>query len=1277
MAPLEPFDPAAMPLGGIRLIEASAGTGKTFSLANLYLRLIVEHRLDVQDILVMTFTRAAAQELRERLRANLARAARVAAEAPDDQRSDAAERFAEHVLAGVDEDRGAVAQRLRAAATRADQATITTIHGFAQRAAAENAFESALPFDRGEPIDDRAIQREAAADYWRARAFARDAAHGQAFVSLWPTPEALHRELREPLAKPHAALVRRDFDALERMRQDALARWPDARPAFVACLQEAFDAGGLRKNAALNQWLLADGAEALADAIEHGLAGTPDGLPALPAVVADLGSAAAVKRQAHNKACQWFRPQDIDGVALLARLQVDGRLAAAAHAVDGIRALAARRKTDKRQYSFDDMIAALYDAITDAERGPGLARALRRTWPWALVDEFQDTDPLQYAILRRIYGGPHPPTPSPDGRGGETGERAPSSHSLSPAGGETGDQAPSSHFLSPAGGETGDQASSPHSLSPTGGEGQGEGAETPPAGLILIGDPKQAIYAFRGGDVFTYLDAAADADGRYGMATNHRSTPAVVRGLDTLFSAGGDGAFVIDGIDFFPVDHARASDDQRILTDDGPLAGVHAWSIPADAPAKREQLETRIRNAVVDRIAALLTSARTVDATGARQSLAPSAIAVLVNTNQQAATMQAALADAGVPAVCIHQQSVFTTDAARDLLWLLRAIAAPLDPDPLRRVLTTPLFGLRLGELVALDADEARWSQWTERFQAAHVQWGRSGVQAMLEPFLQEAASRVLARTDGERRLTDYLHVAERLQEAEHEVFGREGLVRWLERAIADSGEAEVTDADRLRLADDSDLVQVTTVHKAKGLQWPVVFVPFAPWLGTGGPSKPGEPPLVFHDDANQTVIDPGSADVAANRARALREHKAEQMRSLYVALTRAEEALFFVHGAAKQALDGPLAWLLHRQDGAPLDEWHGTQKLPPWFEAGRVHQRLTELARASDAALSAAALPAIETPRRFVRAAEGELTPARSDWPAPRAPWSILSYSRLAGRLGGVGEEVAGHTDEADTPVEASASADDARAVLTRPRGAGFGQAVHAILEEADFAAWPLPGTPPGKAQAAVVAAKLRQHGIATDPGNGADPVADTVALIGHTLHAPLPEIGPLAAIPGSRRRSEMEFFLRLDGGTAEGLLERIAAAGYSGARADALPTLRGLMHGMIDLVVEHAGRYWILDYKTNLLGPTRADYTPPRLRAAIAAHHYDLQYLLYSVALHRHLRQVLPGYDPAMHLGGVLCLFVRGLDRDGEHGVFADRPEPGLIKTLDALLDGRPEAA
>jgi len=260
--------------------------------------------------------------------------------------------------------------------------------------------------------------------------------------------------------------------------------------------------------------------------------------------------------------------------------------------------------------------------------------------------------------------------------------------------------------------------------------------------------------------------------------------------------------------------------------------------------------------------------------------------------------------------------------------------------------------------------------------------------------------------------------------------------------------------------------------------------------------------------------------------------------------------------------------------------------------------------------------------------------------------------------------------TDDTDAGAEPATQAPE---VTLHPRGPAFGQAFHDLMEARALGAWPAPGEPLPDNLATAIAQALRRHGVAeTDRDGTAGPIQRTDALIRATVHTPLPDIGPLAALPPPRTATELEFFLRLRGARGRSLLAAVAAAGYGTRSGVDATVLNGLMHGYIDLVVEQGGRYWIIDYKTDVVGPRFDDYAPHALAEAVRAHHYDLQYLIYSLALHRHLRARLPGYDPARHLGGVQYLFVRGLQPDDPtRGVHRDQPPVALIEQLDALLD------
>jgi exodeoxyribonuclease V beta subunit len=1209
----ERFDLLEFPLDGLRLIEASAGTGKTFSLTGLYLRLLVEKRLDVRQILVMTFTNAATQELRERIRTRLARAARLAADLSLALPGDDEDRVACSIVARAaeQEPQPGIARRLREAAARMDDATISTIHAFAHRAAEENAFDSGMPFDRGEQVDDAAIRQEAIRDYWRRHVFGCAPAECAALRELWPTPEHLARQIGPALAKPHVLLDGPADVELAAAIQRTRELWNADVGKLGALLADAYDADKLLKTGALYKAIKADGGvAAFIGRLEGGLTGTASGHPGLPAWLAGLATDAGAAPHIKVKFRASVRPQDQELVRALATLAPLARLAAIRSALATVRETIRSRKRSARQFSFADMIEALHEAVTDPGRGSALADALHRTWPYALVDEFQDTDPLQYQILDRIY-------------------------SRLQSGRESGRQT---------------------------------------GALVMIGDPKQAIYAFRGGDVFAYLAAARDADGRYELDTNYRSTRGVLAAIDALFrgpaGATRHGEFLNPDIRFHTVLPGRKDGDRVVLHRGKPLPSLTAWAVPGEAltaPRGRAIL----LDATVTKICELLdpiTGART-RAGEADDPVAPGDIAVLVNTNREAADVQRALARRGVPAVCLQHASIFESEEARDLLLVLRAADSAASPEAMRAALTTTVFGLRMGDLLALAMDDVAWQRLVERFQDAHETWRTLGVLALLEPLLQDAASRVLALDDGERRMTNYLQLAELLAQAQSETFGNAGLLRWLGAQIADPGNDSPTDARELRLESDDALVRIVTIHRVKGLEYPIVFVPFLPWLG----ARQSAPPFIWHDAEGRARLDFGLQGTDHAAAAAL-ESRAEALRLLYVALTRAKQACYVGWGAIRGAQSSAFAWLLQADDIAePHRIETARSNLPDWLNGATVRARLEAWVERAAGAVRVEPPPTALPSGYRAPFGDAPTGSARSDLPARRPDWSVLSYSRLV--AGGRHQEPgSGDDDEAPDPLpHPTAAAEDGAIVL---RGSGFGTAVHKILEQTDPADWPAPGSPYADDQLERVERTLANAGMPLGDDRARASLLESVAnLVSRTLFTPLPAIGPLARIPADRRLVEMEFFMSLGGGQSHRIVEFLNQHGYGHglqlARRQQL--LNGLMQGFVDLTVEADGRYWIVDYKTNHLGARLEDYRPDALALAVRRGHYDLQYLIYLVALHRHLGRSLHGYDPVEHLGGAQYLFVRGLSgADASTGVHVDSPTPGFIVALDALFAG-----
>ncbi|MCH8502869.1 MAG: exodeoxyribonuclease V subunit beta [Ectothiorhodospiraceae bacterium] len=1200
--------PMDMPLSGLRLVEASAGTGKTFSLAGLYLRLLVEKRLDVRDILVMTFTRAATQELRERIRARIAAAARIAAD-PSSAGSGADDALARKLLQQSGEAPGELARRLRDAAVRMDEATITTIHGFSQRAVAENAFDSAVAFDRGEQVDDRELLVETVTDYWRRQVIGADIETASAFLAHWPTPDTLAADLRQILETPHLRLAGPSSAQASGEAEQAVREWSAIAPRMQALLEQIEGAGEFTANGKLRKAVTAAGGAAalFRDINAEVLAEQGARIPSVLALLC----AEELPKQLKGKAKKAGIPQEFtDSVAALLQSRALARLAMLRVAAAAVREHISRRKRERRVYSFNDMIQALHDAVVDPVQGPALVEALRRRWPWALVDEFQDTDPLQYAILKSIYHG------------------------------SAGD-----------------------------------------VGMIMIGDPKQAIYGFRGGDVFAYLKAADDAQGRYSLDTNYRSTSQVLDVVEAVFGMAGDHAFMIPDIRFQHVKAGRADGDTVIRRQGRPLPALTLWTTePGDngKPLAAGAARTLLADATVREIRRLLASetGATVDRQEESRPLAAGDICVLVNSNREAAEFQVRLARAGIAAACLHQSSVFDSEQAAQLQRILEAAAAPADPHRVRAALITELFGHRLGDLLMLAENDHAWLAAMDIFQQAHERWSGNGVLAMLEPLVQEAGQHLLLLEDGERRMTNWLHLAERLQEAEIETFGMAGLTRWLSERRHQGEGPEASEDAQLRLESDENLVRIATVHKVKGLQFAVVMLPYAPLLGTGGTrfDKPDEPPFRFHDPDGNAWLDVGCGESDAHAAQAVRERRAEAMRLLYVALTRAEQALYLPWGLINGAQNSAMAWLFHQRDGATDDAWQTSNtQYGSWYTADNVAARLQELAACGGDAIVLHALSA-NVPQLDALTPQAEpLGPARDDLPAPAEPWQMLSYSALVRGEAAAPAAESGVDDESRLPEDGTPTDGG----LEGLSGTGFGSAVHDILEDADFKAWPGPDAAVGEQDRLLIHRHLLRRGMVIPEGERGTKLVQAVGtLVSRCLHTPLPELGPLARVPPERRLAEMGFAMRLGGQTAGAVSRLLRDHGYLGLLSEEYNSrvLYGLMQGFIDLLVEHDGRYWVLDYKTNWLGALRSDYRPARLSAAVRHGHYDLQYLIYMAALHRHLARRRPDYDPVHHLGGVQYLFVRGMNgRDEQTGIFTDRPGVDLILALDRMLDNR----
>ncbi len=937
-----PLDkPFEVELAGTRLIEAGAGTGKTWTITALVLRLLLEQELPIGRILVVTYTRAATGELAARIRRRLVEALAAF------ERGMADEPFLETLLERHDAQRASALLRL--AIESFDEAAIFTIHGFCQRALAESAFEAGHAFERELVPEPGAFLEAAARDAWRRTLADASPAWAQWLIDAIKGPEGLARRVRPHLGRI-AALAAPEGEARElaeqafaRAHAAAQAYW-DGAAVLARLLAAKLHKGSYKpdkmpvRTAALDRWLSSSptlplpegadlfGAVKIAEKLNKG-ALAPEH-PFFAAMQALLDAAARLKEEFE---------------AATRRLVCDFLVAA--------RADIAVRKRRAGQQSYDDLLADLAAALK-GPGGPALAAALRTRHRAALVDEFQDTDPQQIDIFTAVFGdATHP--------------------------------------------------------------------------LIFVGDPKQAIYGFRGADVFAYLAARQRADAGYALLENRRSDAPLLEAVNALFA--GPAPFLLDALPFEP---ARPAAMERrpfcVEDDDAPLT---LWTLAPPAEGKgfsKDEAQSRAATATANDIARLLALSAQGRARIGERPLGGGDIAVLVRKRAQGLAVRDALARRGIASVSLGGGSVWQGEAAEEMERLLLAVAAPARAGLVRAALATVLLGFDAARLAALDADESAWNACVDDFHEDQVLLRERGFMAMWRRLLRRAGvvTRVLARPDGERRLTDYRHLAELLHAAALAgASDAEALARHIARA---RDEAENED-NQLRLESDARLVRIVTIHAAKGLQYPVVYCPFL-WDGPKE-GKAGWPVFahdVAHDEGVQR-LDFGSDRIDALRAAAEREAAAEEVRLAYVALTRAEHRCIVVWARANQSERSPLAWLLFRSREAVADA------SPPGFFARP----------APEEAGGTAALPAEAAPTLAAR-------PFAAMIPAP---WRVQSFSTLAARLDAADAAEAPDHDAVSPAVPPAPTFDAPFASIHAfPRGTRAGSCLHALFERIDF---------------------------------------------------------------------------------------------------------------------------------------------------------------------------------------------------------------------------------
>lgn len=1211
---MKELDLAAVSLDGIDLIEASAGTGKTYTIASLFIKLIIEKRLNINEILVVTFTRAATEELNDRIRRKL-KDAIMALSGSGGSDPDLA-RIVAQIKDTKDADR-----RLKAALRDFDEAAIHTIHGFCHQALQDNAFESGKLFDTELVKEQENLVRQITDDFLRrliqqvSPVFAKYLAGRGNFGSLFsalPRPENSGRflEIIPPVEKIDP---NRQEENYLRLYTETHKAWPAARKDAENLLL-SFE--GLNRN----RYRLTS-IPGLLQEINAGLAGDP----AMLLQSESLKKLTTGRLQESTKKGFTFpgllifdlfeklHAEREKLLALYEKYLLNLKIEAAEYLQ---RELVIRKGNLKIQY-YDDLLTNLYDALL-AGTGPQLIESIRKRFKAALIDEFQDTDPLQYEIFRTLFGY----------KGGL---------------------------------------------------------------LFLIGDPKQAIYSFRGADIFAYMKAARQAQARYTLRHNWRAEPNLIDAVNGLFSRA-ESPFVFDDISFLPATPGDRG-PERFTIEGKSEPPLRIWFIDSGRlqPAaitkngliSKEYGRKLITNAVADEIAGLLRREQDQTALIGDKPAAAGDLAVLVRTNFEALMIKQALDKRGIPAVLFSIENVFESREARELQLILTAISRPAGEPALKAALATDIMGLTGEEIYDLTADETAWAEWLTRFQDYYQTWNRYGFIRMFERFLinEKVRSRLMGLPDGERRLTNLLHLTELLhRQDKQQPAGTTGLRKWLARNRQNPGQR--LEEYQLRLESDENAVKIVTIHKSKGLQYPIVFCPFA-WSG----SKLKEnDQILFHDEhsANRLKVDLGSPEQEKNRARAEIELLAENMRLLYVAVTRAKNRCYLVWGKFNQAETSAPAYLFHRPTGG--------DRCNILADTAAAYVNLTDqeiLSRLKEYQTRAAGKIEVASIQQTSGDRYERPAPASSDLNCRKftglleTDWKITSFSQLTSTrhyLAELPDRDYSTTvvDSALPAIETTGPDQKPAGIFALPKGVQTGNLIHDIFENIDFADCD------STESSELINRKLRGHGfdLSYQP--------EIAEMVHKVVTMPL-SIGEnrfeLAQVGREHRLSELEFYFPLNKIDREKLKAIIARHGLAPAlnpdrefleRLRFSP-VRGFMKGFIDLIFQFGDRFYIVDWKSNHLGDQPEAYSREKITAVMQNSSYTLQYILYTVALDRYLRARIPGYSYDRNFGGLFYLFIRGIDPAvaAENGIFADKPAANLIKELSEYLIAEPTKA
>ena len=1206
-----PLNPITLPLNQISLIEASAGTGKTYTIGSLYLRLLLKagennfsRPLNVEEILVVTFTDMATEELKKKIRERITDAIdKLTAFAETQDKS--AFKNDEFLTTLCDNlNIFEAIHRLKLAEQNMDLAAIYTIHGFCRRMLMQYAFHSGIHFNLELIKDQSDLLVRFANEFWREHFYPLDFESANFIATELVSPANVLSLLKADLGKDlHVEIENKQALSVSMQiflqqylggRQKALnelkAFWLESADEISAIitneLEKDYPKDQLKSlnrkkyqvkrlgdwinkinqwsnnprdyqiNTTLKDYLLQSSIEKNCEELTDKNKDKKPATPFYSPIFAEL-----------EKRVNALMTPD-----LLSKLTLY-------HYRQGLQQKLLDYKLNHQEKSFDDLLRLLCEAL-QGEQGDELAEMIRFQYPFAMIDEFQDTDSQQYAIFSKIYrDNPEKNT-----------------------------------------------------------------------GFIMIGDPKQAIYRFRGADIFTYLKASDEAQSCFELTKNYRSEKNLVDGVNALFDFP-QSPFIYQNINFTAVD---SRDDHLRFYLNGKAEPAYRFYLTESDKVNKTEMAKICAISIQHWLKSAVENQAVFQNEDTCKTLQPANIAVLVKNRYEAADVIQELQKLGIASVYLSDQSsVFDSHVAVELLRILKACLNVAER-PILNAIATALFGLNAADIHQIQQNEADWQRWADSFAQYQQTWQRQGILAMLHQILLEQgiSERLLSQATGERDLTDFLHLAEILQQAATLHESEAALLSWFEKQIQGEGRQEA----QIRLESERQLVKIVSIHKSKGLEYDLVWLPFL-----AVPSKiptAGDMNVYYSKERDETLWDMENRNLNA----LYEETFAEELRLLYVALTRAKYQMAFALPAQFDKKWNALHYVLSQGEIGKeinLSDSKNTETLLQTFKE-KMQDNMEICTKPN---LEAFPALSINTKNDDLKAAEftGNI----------EQDWRITSFTSIeqghrrqnyftesAGKKHAVFDDVKDYDSQNTIEISTALLSENESNILDLPRGKQVGTALHRHFENCYFS--DLANTEEID--------KLRQS-LQLDE-TFTEPLQNWLQQISHT---PLSkEIGiTLADLANKDCIKEMPFYLAIrEYFDVEAFNHALKAHHHLPSEPLQFEQIQGMVRGSIDLVFRHNGKYYLVDYKSNFLGLTLADYNQEVLKKEMLHSHYDWQYLIYTLALHRYLQSVVPHYDYARDFGGVFYLFLRGMNGEPQSGVFYDRPSVELITELDGVF-------